>query len=121
MTEQEWTIVARAFTGLFDIVKEKAPDRIQIDRVFTAGKILAMEIERIRQHDRAFNFLVKIAGAECVSDTSLGIRVDPNKKNWEKRNEELEKKKQAQREELGDLTDTLKASIENAEKDRQGE
>ena len=120
MTEQEWTIVARAFTGLFDIVKEKAPDRIQIDVVFTAGKILAMEIDRIQirlaSYERA-SVLGLLSMPSFPNTTYTGMRRD----NLQKHNEEVEKKKQAQREELNDLTDTLKASIEKAEKDRQGE
>jgi hypothetical protein len=120
MTEQEWVIVATAFTGLFDIVKEKAPERIQIDRVFTAGRILAMEIERIRakrvSYERA-SVLGLLSMPSFPNTTYTGMRRD----NLQKHNEEVEKKKQVQREELNDLTDTLKASIENAEKDRQGE
>lgn len=106
MTEQEWAIVTLAFTNLFDTVKELAPERINKDRVFTAGKILQQEQNRIRA--RQFFWLNAATEAAELS--------------WQKKNAELERKKEAQHlQELGDLTQALKLSIEKAEKDRQGE
>lgn len=107
MTEQEWIVVTLAFTDLFDIVKRAAPDQIHIDKTYAAGKIL------LREHD-----VIRARKSLLTNSLSLGR---PSM-NWQKRNEELEKKKEAQHaQELGDLTQALKLSIEKAEKDRQGE
>jgi non-homologous end joining protein Ku len=115
MTYREWVIVTLAFTDLFDIAKEIAPERIKVDNVFTAGKILQAVRERIGQESPLVGYRYRYTVTPAPS------RSVENMQSWQKRNEALEKKKQAQREELNDLTDTLKTSIENAEKDRQGE
>jgi hypothetical protein len=109
MTEREWTAVVLAFTDLFDIVKEAeaAPSKVDVDKIFIAGKILQKEIDLIQ-----------------VRETLLGMSsgMQGGTPDWKKHNEELEKKKEAQRsQELGDLTQALKLSIEKAEKNRQGE
>jgi hypothetical protein len=114
MTEQEWMIVTTAFTSLFDIVKATAPEKIRVNTVFTAGRILALEHDRIL----AKRTLFIDAASAAMASTGWNFQKPVS---LQKQNEELEKKKQAQREELNDLTDTLKASIEKAEKDRQGE
>jgi hypothetical protein len=117
MTEQEWTIVTLAFTDLFDIVKKVAPEQINVNKIFLAGKILQQEHNRIRAQRLMFTLfrVSALQHADSMKDKMI-------QNDWQKHNEELEKKKEAERaQELGDLTDTLKASIEKAEKDRQGE
>lgn len=120
MTEPEWAIVALAFTELFDTVKAIAPDKVHIDKTYAAGKILQKELDRIRAKRSLFTDLItdSMPNIGYRFKTTVGYR----QQDWRKRNEELEKKKEAQRaQELGDLTQALKLSIEKAEKDRQGE
>jgi len=112
MTEKEWMAVTLAFTDLFDKLKKAAPEQISIDKTLLAGKILQQEHDRIRARNLMFDYI------NYVNWSDKKIPRD----DWQKRNEELERKKEAERsQELGDLADTLKASIEKAEKDRQGE
>jgi hypothetical protein len=111
MTKAEWSIVMLAFTDLFDIANRTSPKEIHIDKTFAAGTILIEELKRIRRDESVRQALNRTGG--MVS--SGGI-------DWKKRNEELEKKKEMQRaQELGDLTQVLKASIEKVKKDQQGE
>ena len=118
MTEKEWMAVTLAFTDLFDKLKKVAPEQISIDKTLLAGKILQQEHDRIRARNLMFSLLRPPTGALGRVNWSKNTSQD----DWQKRNEELEKKKEAERsQELGDLTDTLKASIEKAERDRQGE
>jgi hypothetical protein len=106
--------VTTAFTDLFDIVKEAAPTRVNIDKTFTAGKILMRELERIR----AITFWTPERVQNTIVDFNNGAI--PRTDSLNKHNAEVEKKKEAQRvQELGDLTQALKLSIEKAEKNRQ--
>ncbi len=119
MTEKEWVIVTTALTDLFDIVKQVAPERININKMYTAGKLLIQEHDRIRERCRMLNLLITPASPFAYANWS---DKKISKDDWQQKNEELEKKKEAQHlEELGDLTQALKLSIEKAEKDRQEE
>jgi hypothetical protein len=111
MNEREWTAVVLAFTDLFDKLKKIAPEQINIDKSYVAGKILQDELKIIRRNDSLRRAL------------RMGFSLNRTVTNsWQKQNEELEKKKEAQRAaELGDLTEALKLSIEKADRDRQGE
>jgi hypothetical protein len=107
MTEQEWAIVTTALTDLFDTVKLIAPERININKMYMAGRILQMEQDRIRARQY-------FTGAGAITGT--------RGPNWQKRNEELEKKKEAQRaQDMNDLSDTLKQSIEKINHERKEE
>lgn len=124
MNEREWTAVTLAFTDLFDKLKKIAPEQINIDKSYVAGKILQDELRRIRNVEKMIlpNFDWTWIASELNSGKGIRSTGMRNNTNWQKQNEELEKKKEAQRaEELGDLTQALKLSIEKAEKDRQGE
>jgi hypothetical protein len=110
MNEREWTAVVLAFTDLFDKLKMIAPEKINIDKSYIAGKILQDELKIIRRNESLRRAL------------KMGFSLNRTVNDWQKQNQELEKKKEAQRAaELGDLTQALKLSIEKAEKDRQGE
>jgi hypothetical protein len=124
MNEREWTAVTLAFTDLFDKLKKIAPEQINIDKSYVAGKILQDELKRIRATSALENYYITNAGWLSYGIRPTGIRSTGmrNSMDWQKQNEELEKKKEAQRaEELGDLTQALKLSIEKADRDRQGE
>jgi hypothetical protein len=115
MNEREWTVVVLAFTDLFDKLKQIAPEQINIDKAYVAGKILQDELKRIRAKEVPESIIRNWTSYRFKN----GVRIS---NNWQKQNEELEKKKEAERaQELGDLTQALKLSIEKAEKDRQGE
>jgi hypothetical protein len=117
MTKAEWSIVMLAFTDLFDIANRTSPKDIHIDKTFAAGTILIEELKRIRRNES-----VRQALKMGFSLNGTGGMVSGGGINWKKRNEELEKKKEMQRaQELGDLTQVLKASIEKVKKDQQGE
>lgn len=114
MTEQEWTIVATAFTDLFDIVKNAAPEKINVNKMFTAGTILNQELERLRARRLFFNEMTNV---NSTGMRSPGIH---SGRDWMKRNEELEKKKEAQHaQDAEDLAQTLRRSVEKVKKDRQ--
>jgi hypothetical protein len=112
MNEREWTAVTLAFTDLFDKLKKIAPEQINIDKSYVAGKILQDELKIIRRNE----------GVQRALRLGFSLNRTVKTSEWQKQNDELEKKKEAQRaQELGDLTQALKLSIEKAEKDRQGE
>lgn len=115
MTEQEWTLVATAFTDLFDIAKNTAPEKINVNKVFAAGTILNQELERVRARRFIFNTMTGIGNNTAMRSPGSG-------RDWMKRNEELEKKKEAQHaQEAEDLAQTLKLSIEKVKKDREAQ
>lgn len=108
MTEPEWTTVVLAFTRMFDTLKVVAPEKIDVQQVETAGRILITELQRIR----ALQAFRMVAFRGQVSHTGTEQNVD-----WQRRNEELEKKKQAEYiQETQSLEDTLRASIKEAER-----
>jgi hypothetical protein len=120
MTDREWAIVTTALTDLFDIAKETAPTRINADRIYAAGVILNQELMRIRTIRANKYFLLRElydAGAMKGGITSSGMRNAPD---WQKKNEELEKKKEAQHaQDAEDLTQALKLSIQKIQERKE--
>ena len=125
MNEKEWTAVVLAFTDLFDKLKVIAPEKVNIDKTYMAGKILQKELELIRKTNQRMEDLWRL--------NSYANFTSPEKRwlwprdfirttgaeDWRKQNEELEKKKEAQHaQEIGDLEQALRLSIEKINKEQ---